>query len=111
MQQLNEIRMDSFLELFLRFETTLKRIEKLTFVQKEQSDEIKGRVESIEKYVFTKEQVNEVKHFIARGQAATREQIDEIKRSDIHCKKAESKQRLKWHLLLGGKQHPGSRWL
>ena len=81
---------------------------------------MKSRVEwsLIEKsHTFTKEQVDEVKHFIARGQAATREQIDEIKSevTSIARRQAVSreqrKSRLKWHLLLGGKQHPGSRWL
>ena len=53
-------------------------IENLTFLQKEQSDKIKGRVESIEKsHALTKKQTDEVKQFIAI--ASTREQIDEMK--------------------------------
>ena len=70
MQQLTDIRMETS-EILRRFETTSNRIENLAFLQKEQSHEIKGRVESIEKsHALTKQ-------FIAK--ASTREQIDEMK--------------------------------
>ena len=73
MQQLTDIRLETFFEILRRFETTLNRIENLASTQKEQSDEIKGRVEPIEKSHALTE--------AAIARASTREQtlLDEMK--------------------------------
>ena len=79
MQQLSDIRMESFMDFFLGFETTLKRIEKLVCIQKEQCDEIKDRVEMIEKsQAIFREQADFIKGQVATVtvRAASREQVD-----------------------------------
>ena len=72
MQQLTDIRLETFFEILRRFEITLNRIENLASTQEEQSDEIKGRVESIEKSHALTEAI---------ARASTREQtlLDEMK--------------------------------
>ena len=68
-----DVRLETFFEILRRFETTLNRIENLASTQKEQSEEIKGRVESIEKsHALTEEAI---------ARASTREQtlLDEMK--------------------------------
>ena len=69
------------MDILLGLKTTLKRIEKLVCIQKEQCDEIKDRVEMIVKaQVISKEQADESKAQVTaiKGKAASREQADTL---------------------------------
>ena len=121
MQHLSDIRMESFMDLFLSFETTLKRIEKLVCIQKEQCDEIKDRVEVIEKsQAISREQADFIKAQVATVtvRAASREQVDRLQNELCSISKLQSHLQRKQdqiackqdllHSTIANEQHPMS---